>query len=56
MAGHCGGGRKSGRESADEVIVYIALGIMGEYAAILPYVYRRALELKVGQKLRLSLA
>lgn len=49
------GGRKPGRESADEVIVYIALGIMGEYAAILPCVYRKALELKVGQKLRLSL-
>ncbi len=49
------GGRKSGRESADEVIVYIALGIMGEYAAILPCVYRRALELKIGQKMRLSL-
>ncbi len=48
------GGRKPGRESADEVIVYVALGIMCEYAAILPYLYRKALELKIGQKLRLS--
>jgi ornithine cyclodeaminase/alanine dehydrogenase-like protein (mu-crystallin family) len=36
------GGRTPGRESADEVIVYIALGIWGEYAAILPEVYRKA--------------
>ncbi len=35
-------GRAAGRESADEIIVYIALGIWGEYAAILPEVYRRA--------------
>ncbi|OQY22409.1 MAG: hypothetical protein DRJ03_06720 [Chloroflexi bacterium] len=43
------GGRKPGRESPDEVIVYIALGIWGEYAAILPGVYRRARELGLGQ-------
>jgi ornithine cyclodeaminase len=36
------GGRVPGRESADEIIVFIALGIWGEYAAILPEVYRRA--------------
>ncbi len=35
-------GRRPGREREDEVIVYIALGIWGEYAAILPEVYRRA--------------
>jgi ornithine cyclodeaminase len=44
-------GRKPGRESADEVIVYIALGIWGEYAAILPHVYRRALALGLGTRL-----
>jgi ornithine cyclodeaminase/alanine dehydrogenase-like protein (mu-crystallin family) len=47
-------GRKPGRESPDEVIVYIALGIWGEYAAILPQVYRRARELGLGQRLSLS--
>jgi ornithine cyclodeaminase/alanine dehydrogenase-like protein (mu-crystallin family) len=44
-------GRKPGRESHDEVIIYIALGIWGEYAAILPHVYRRALALGLGTKL-----
>lgn len=44
-------GRKPGRESPDEVIVYIALGIWGEYAAILPEVYRRAKKLGLGQVL-----
>jgi len=43
------GGRRPGRESPDEVIVYIALGIWGEYAAILPEVYRRARELGLGK-------
>jgi ornithine cyclodeaminase/alanine dehydrogenase-like protein (mu-crystallin family) len=45
------GGRKPGRESPDEVITYIALGIWGEYAAILPEVYRRAQALGLGQTL-----
>ena len=35
-------GKVPGRESDDEIIVYIALGIWGEYAAILPEVFRRA--------------
>jgi ornithine cyclodeaminase/alanine dehydrogenase-like protein (mu-crystallin family) len=45
------GGRRPGRESAEEVIVYIALGILGEYAALLPEVYRRARELGLGRRL-----
>jgi ornithine cyclodeaminase/alanine dehydrogenase-like protein (mu-crystallin family) len=40
-----------GRESEDEIIVFVALGIWGEYAAILPEVYRRALSLGLGQQL-----
>ena len=36
------GRRAIGRETEDEIILYIALGIWGEYAAILPEVYRRA--------------
>jgi ornithine cyclodeaminase len=44
-------GRRPGRESPDEVIVYIALGIWGEYAALLPEVYRRARALGLGQRL-----
>jgi len=46
--------RTPGRESADEIIVYIALGIWGEYAAILPEVYRRAKSLGLGQALPCS--
>lgn len=44
-------GEVPGRESEDEIIVFIALGIWGEYAAILPEVYRRALSLGLGQEL-----
>ena len=41
-------GRAAGRESQEEIILYIALGIWGEYAAILPAVFRRAKELGLG--------
>ncbi|MFQ5611517.1 MAG: ornithine cyclodeaminase family protein [Anaerolineae bacterium] len=44
-------GRRPGRESPQEVIVYLALGIWGEYAAILPEVYRQARRLGLGQEL-----
>jgi ornithine cyclodeaminase/alanine dehydrogenase-like protein (mu-crystallin family) len=44
-------GRAVGRQSQDEIILYIALGIWGEYAAILPSVYRRAKELGFGMRL-----
>jgi ornithine cyclodeaminase len=44
-------GRKPGRQSDDEVITYIALGIWGEYAAILPEVYRQARALGLGREL-----
>ena len=44
--------RVPGRESAEEIIVYIALGIWGEYAAILPEVYRRAKSLGLGERLK----
>jgi ornithine cyclodeaminase/alanine dehydrogenase-like protein (mu-crystallin family) len=43
-------GRAAGRESEEEIILYIALGIWGEYAAILPAVFRRAKELGLGLK------
>ena len=42
------GERAIGRESDQEIILYISLGIWGEYAAILPQVYRRAKELGLG--------
>jgi len=48
------GERSPGRESAEEVIVYIALGIWGEYAAILPEVYRKAKKIGLGQELPCS--
>jgi len=44
-------GRRPGRESPDEVIVYVALGIWGEYAAILPEVYRQARSKGLGRSL-----
>ena len=47
------GGKVPGRESADEIIVFIALGIWGEYAAILPEVYRRAKSKGLGRSLPL---
>jgi len=43
-------GKATGRESQEEIILYIALGIWGEYAAILPAVFRRAKELGLGSK------
>jgi ornithine cyclodeaminase len=48
------GGRSSGRETDQEVILYIALGIWGEYAAILPEVYRKAKEMGLGLSLPCS--
>jgi ornithine cyclodeaminase len=48
------GGDVPGRENQDEIIVYIALGIWGEYAAILPEVYRRAKSLSLGLELPCS--
>jgi len=48
------GGRRPGRESPDEVIAYIALGIWGEYAAILPEVYRQAMVRGLGRPLEIS--
>ncbi len=47
-------GNVSGRESSEEIIVFIALGIWGEYAAILPEVYRKARSLSLGQGLHCS--
>ncbi len=41
-------GNATGRQSQEEIILYIGLGIWGEYAAILPSVYRRAKELGLG--------
>jgi ornithine cyclodeaminase len=43
-----------GRESSEEIIVYIALGIWGEYAAILPEVYRQAVSMKLGMVLPIT--
>jgi ornithine cyclodeaminase/alanine dehydrogenase-like protein (mu-crystallin family) len=42
-------GKVPGRQSADEIIVYIALGIWGEYAAILPEVFRQAKSKGLGR-------
>ncbi len=47
-------GRRAGRESAAEVILYLALGLWGEYAALLPAVYRRALDKGLGRWLPAS--
>jgi ornithine cyclodeaminase len=47
-------GNKPGRQSEEEIIVYIALGIWGEYAAILPEVYRKAMAMGLGTELPCS--
>jgi ornithine cyclodeaminase/alanine dehydrogenase-like protein (mu-crystallin family) len=47
-------GKIPGRETPDEIIVFIALGIWGEYAAILPEVYRNAKSLGIGLSLPCS--
>ena len=47
-------GKVLGRETPYEIIVYIALGIWGEYAAILPEVFRKAKSLGIGQSLPCS--
>ena len=47
-------GEKPGRETQEEVIVYIALGIWGEYAAILPEVYRHAIAMGLDTQLPCS--
>jgi alanine dehydrogenase len=44
-------GQAAGRESQEEIILYIALGIWGEYAAILPPVYRQAKGLGLGTRI-----
>jgi ornithine cyclodeaminase len=44
-------GKVPGRQTEEEIIVFIALGIWGEYAAILPEVYRRAVSKDLGQQL-----
>jgi len=49
-------GRAAGRESGEEIILYVALGIWGEYAAILPQVYRNALRLGLGSPISSQLA
>lgn len=47
-------GKVPGRETSDEIIVYIALGILGEYAAILPEAYRKARSMGLGKCLPCS--
>ena len=44
-------GKIPGRQSEAEIIVFIALGIWGEYAAILPEVFRKAKAKGLGRKL-----
>jgi ornithine cyclodeaminase/alanine dehydrogenase-like protein (mu-crystallin family) len=42
-------GRMPGRRSPQEVVLYVALGIWGEYAAILPEIYRNAVARGLGR-------
>jgi ornithine cyclodeaminase len=44
-------GESPGRESSEEIIIFMALGIWGEYAAILPEVFRKAVDMGLGQSL-----
>jgi len=47
-------GQAAGRESEDEIILYVAVGIWGEYAAILAAVFWRARELGLGTRTGVS--
>jgi len=47
-------GELPGRESSEEIIIFMALGIWGEYAAILPEVFRKAVDMGLGQSLSRS--
>jgi ornithine cyclodeaminase/alanine dehydrogenase len=47
-------GRNEGRQKQNEIIVFIGLGIWGEYATLLPEVYRQARRLNLGQNIPLS--
>lgn len=47
-------GIKEGRKSTGETILYIALGIWGEYAAILPEIYRRSVQKNLGKTLKFT--
>lgn len=47
-------GKTAGRENDDEIICYACLGIWGEYAAILPQVYRNAAAKGIGKKIDLN--
>ena len=44
-------GDSPGRESSKEIIVFMALGIWGEYAAILPEIFRKAVDRGLGRSL-----
>lgn len=48
------GGSRKGRENEEEIIVYACLGIWGEYAAILPQIYRNAVSKGLGKKIGLN--
>jgi ornithine cyclodeaminase/alanine dehydrogenase-like protein (mu-crystallin family) len=45
-------GKKVGRKNNDEIILFIALGLGGDYVTLFSDIYRRAKELGVGQKLK----
>ena len=47
-------GRKPGRESEEEIIVYTHFGMGALDVAVGQHVYRKAVEAGIGQMLRLS--
>lgn len=49
-------GKKPGRESDEEFILYTGLGIWGEYAAILPRVFENAMSKKIGKIMEIDQA
>jgi len=46
-------GKKKGRESDEEKILAICLGLGGDYAALFSYIYKEAIKRGIGQKLNL---
>jgi ornithine cyclodeaminase/alanine dehydrogenase-like protein (mu-crystallin family) len=46
-------GKKKGRESDDESILCISLGLGGDYAALFSFIYKQAVKQNIGKRLKL---
>jgi ornithine cyclodeaminase/alanine dehydrogenase-like protein (mu-crystallin family) len=46
-------GKKMGRENVNETILFIALGLGGDYVSLFSYIFKSSLEQGVGQRLKI---